>query len=157
MFGNGSVHKAIAHLSLLTTAIIGGGFAEPAWSSSLPQSAPQVMQIGGPRSIQASEDSVNGLAVIGLALAGSAAIGLGLSAVVERKRPGKLTWSPSTGGAVSRTASAAGFDQVSSSLQRKMLRLLHDDRGAANRLFAHTRLKYPGEAPNWRSRQILKL
>jgi hypothetical protein len=154
MSGNGSVHKFIANVSLLTTAIIGSGFAEPALSASLPQPVPQVMQVGG-RSVQETEDSVNGLAVVCIALAGSAAIGLGLSAIVERKRPSKLTWSPSTGGVVSRSASAAGFDQVSSNLQRKLLRLLHDDRGAANRLFAHTRLKYPGKAPNWYAEKII--
>ncbi|WAL58827.1 hypothetical protein [Thermocoleostomius sinensis] len=44
---------------------------------------------------------------------------------------------------------------MSSSLQRKLLRLLHDDRGAAQRLFAHTRLKYPGKSPNWYAEKII--
>ncbi|WAL58826.1 hypothetical protein [Thermocoleostomius sinensis] len=101
MSGNGSLHKLIANVSLLATTIIGGGFVEPALSVPASQSGlqpvPQVMQIGGSQAIQKSEDSVNGLAVIGIALAGSAAIGLGLSAIVDRKRPTKLMWSTSTG------------------------------------------------------------
>ncbi|HEY9659411.1 MAG TPA: hypothetical protein V6C65_13220, partial [Allocoleopsis sp.] len=39
------------------------------------------------------ENEVNGAAVLGIALAGSAAIGLGMSAVVERKRPASGSFS----------------------------------------------------------------
>jgi hypothetical protein len=159
MSGSGSVHQSVhqfvAKVSLLATTLIGGGLAEPVLSMPLPQPAPQVMQVGNPRSLQEADDSVNGLAVIGIALAGSAAIGLGLSAIVDRKRPARLSWGTSAGGAVSHSSSDASLNQVSSNLQRKMLRLLHDDRGAAQRLFAHTSLKYPGKSPNWYAEKII--
>ncbi len=109
-----------------------------------------------------AENEVDGAAVLGLALAGSAAIGLGLSAVVERKRPSSATSPhrvrpsrPSRPSSFRQSSPTANFDQVSHSLQAKLLRLLHDDRGAARRLFSYASLKYPGKAANWYAEKII--
>lgn len=34
-------------------------------------------------------------------------------------------------------------------LQRKLLRLLHNDRNTANRLISHTKKTHPNRSPNW--------
>jgi hypothetical protein len=147
----GSLHQFMAQ-SLLAAAVVGSGLVEPALSTPLPQPNLQMMQIGASRSDNAA-DQVNGLAVIGLALAGSAAIGLGLTAVVERKRSSRLSWG--TGNTSLTPSAPARLDQISSGLQRKLLRLLHDDQGAVKRLFTHMCLKYPGNTANWYAEKII--
>ncbi|NEQ27988.1 MAG: hypothetical protein F6K28_55165 [Microcoleus sp. SIO2G3] len=40
-------------------------------------------------------------------------------------------------------------EQADSQLQRKLLRLLHNDRNAANRLLAQVKLNHPNRSANW--------
>lgn len=40
-------------------------------------------------------------------------------------------------------------EQANSQLQRKLLRLLHNDRNTANRLLAQVKLNHPGRSANW--------
>jgi hypothetical protein len=41
------------------------------------------------------------------------------------------------------------FDRVSSRLRHRLLRLLHNDRRAASRLFTQATLKYPNQSADW--------
>lgn len=143
-----SRQKFATKVSLFSTALLSGllFIAEP--------SAPPPHLNSGHSYPTTAESEVNGAAVLGIALAGSAAIGLGMSAVVERKRPSTHSFSD-----VARSSrpspSQVSFEQVNRSLQSKLLRLLHDDRGAARRLFSYTSLKYPGKGANWYAEKII--
>lgn len=41
------------------------------------------------------------------------------------------------------------LEQASRKLQNKLLRLLHNDRGAASRLLSHVKMKNPNRSTNW--------
>ena len=136
---------------MLSTAIISGFLALVA-PATPPPLLPQQAQSAEPSQLTI-EDEVDGAKVLAIALAGSAAIGLVMSAVVEHQHPKQA----SQRGSFSSNSRHHGatFDQVSHSLRNKLLRLLHEDYGAASRLFAHTSVKYPGKAPNWYVEKII--
>lgn len=147
----GSFHQVATRVSLLTAAVLSGFLA----FSGLPTSTSRTAEPGNaPESLAIeAENEVNGAIVLAVALAGSAAIGVGLTAVVERPRSSsshRLPRNPATP-----HSSALSFAQVSHPLQRQLLRLLHDDRGAAHRLFVHASLKYPGNNPDWYAEKII--
>lgn len=146
----GSLHKVATRTSLLTTAVLSGFLAFSGLLSPAPRTA--IPGNGQENPVIEAESEVNGAIILAIALAGSAAIGVGLTAVVERDRPfvRQSSLSHST-----RQSSALSFGQVSRPLQHKLLRLLHEDRGAAHRLFVHASLKYPGKDPDWYAEKII--
>lgn len=145
-----SLHKAATRVSLLATAVLSGLLAFSALPSPSSRTAQPEPGQRSPSVVLA--DEVNGAVVLAIALAGSAAIGVGLTAIVERDRTSsrRLPLSNSRVRPV-----ALDFAQVSRPLQHKLLRLLHEDRGAAHRLFTHASLKYPGKHPDWYAEKII--
>lgn len=156
MSQTGSLHKAATKVSLLATTVLSGLLA----FSAMPESP---VRIAPPETEQRSAlveaaNEVNGAVVLAVALAGSAAVGVGLTAIVERDRASYQSPSASRRLSPRRTTTqpaALDFAQVSRPLQRKLLRLLHEDRGAAHRLFVHASLKYPGNHPDWYAEKII--
>ncbi|MEP0955116.1 hypothetical protein [Microcoleus sp. FACHB-1515] len=91
---------------------------------------------------------VNREAVLAIALGGSAAIGIGLSAAVNRNGNRKPSAQPDRFAAVS-------FDRVSRPLQQKLVRALHGDRPAAQRLFTQASFKTPGKSSDWYAEKVI--
>ena len=150
-----SLHKAATRVSLLATAVLSGLLAFSALPSPSARTAQPEPGQRSPAVVLA--DEVNGAVVLAIALAGSAAIGVGLTAIVERDRTSSYqTSSRRLPLSHSRVRPVAlDFAQVSRPLQHKLLRLLHEDRGAAHRLFTHASLKYPGKDPDWYAEKII--
>lgn len=142
--------QSAKRLSLLSTAFISGLLAVAAWSNSAPLPMPYLGN--GNAASEVETEEINGEAVLAIAIAGSAAIGVGMSAVVDHKRSQPSSYSPARRGTQSATVS---LDRVSRSLQHRMIRLLHEDYGAARRLLTYTSLKYPGHDANWYAEKII--
>ena len=47
------------------------------------------------------------------------------------------------------------FEHANRELQHKLLRLLHNDRGAAFRLLSHVKMKNPGKSTNWYFEKVI--
>jgi len=138
-----SVSKTSIQFSLLLSAIAGSLLAV----SSLPGSASstKLQQLGSSSAETPAE--VNRVAVLAIALGGSAAIGLGLSAVVDRQRRSQPS-RPARSNDVS-------LDRVSRPLRQKLVRSLHDDQATATRLFTQAQFKYPGKTPDWYAEKVI--
>lgn len=82
--------------------------------------------------------------LLGLAI-GAGAVGVALSARKDRK--------PFNSGSISSGLtsyqSSIRIEQASRKLQKKLLRLLHDDRDTANRLLSQVKTKNPHRAVDW--------
>ncbi|MBD2035878.1 hypothetical protein H6F76_12705 [Leptolyngbya sp. FACHB-321] len=94
------------------------------------------------------------VSVMAIAFGGSVAICLGANKLLDR---GQLQ--PSTqrsfGTTAFHPANGATFTQASRSLQRKLLRLVHDDHALAERLFTQATLRYAGNSPNWYVEKVI--
>lgn len=91
---------------------------------------------------------VNGAAVLAIAALGSAGIGVALTALHERNRPFKKHTN-------SRFNVPPGSPRASPKLQRKLLRLLHEDARVADRLITQASFRYPGKAPDWYVEKVI--
>lgn len=152
MSHTGSLHKAATRVSLLATAVLSGLLAFSALPSSSSRSP--LPELGQRSPTVEVGNEVNGEVVLAIALAGSAAVGVGLTAIVERNQSSASSRRLPLGNSRVQPA-ALDFAQVSRPLQHKLLRLLHEDRGAAHRLFAHASLKNPGKHPDWYAEKII--
>ena len=94
------------------------------------------------------------VSVMAIAFGGSVAICLGANKLLDR---GQLQSSThrSFATAAFHPANGATFTQASRSLQRKLLRLVHDDRALAERLFTQATLRYAGNSPNWYVEKVI--
>ena len=147
-------HRTAIATSLTTAAAIGGLVAAPVLSH-----APKPVehrQIYGTEANSTQLDSIQAIdqlginreAVLGVAFLGSAAIGMGLTAIQERNRPTRSN-------SISETKSAANLQSASPKLQQQLLRLLHEDRRAAARLTHQAQIKYPGHSANWYIEKVI--
>lgn len=151
--------KKATTLSLLATTLLTGWLGVLALQSPTPQilqrTESQRTGQAEPFRVEGTENGVNGEAILAIAIAGSAGIGLGLSALVERDRNSRQHSVQSSSRRGSTTAShqpalsSINVAQVRRPLQRKLLRLLNGDQKAATRLLTHTSLKYPGNTLDW--------
>ncbi len=139
-----SVSKTSIQFSLLLSAIAGSLLAV----SSLPGSASstELQQLASSSSAETPAE-VNRVAVLAIALGGSAAIGLGLSAVVDRQRRSQPSRPP--------RLHDVSLDRVSRPLRQKLVRSLHDDQATARRLFTQAQFKYPGKTPDWYAEKVI--
>ena len=92
------------------------------------------------------------ITIMAIAVASSVAICLGANKLLDR--PQRTGAHQSLKTALQRPGSIS-FNQASHSLQRKLLRLLHDDRPLAERLFTQATLKYSGNTPNWYVEKVI--
>lgn len=89
---------------------------------------------------------VNGAAVLAIAALGSAGIGVALTAAHERNRPSKKRLNRGT---------STNTIKANSKLQRKLLRLLHEDQRVADRLITQATFKYPGKSSDWYVEKVI--
>ena len=82
--------------------------------------------------------------MLGLAAVGGGAIGVALSAK-NANNPFNLSSRLSS----QSTEDTIRLDQASRELQKKLLRLLHDERDTANRLLSQIKIKNPNRSINW--------
>jgi hypothetical protein len=135
-----SLPKLIHPVSLVLAGIVGSVLVAEALPA--PQTEPQIMQLQA-RPIEKVEE-VNGAAVLGIATLGSAGVGIALTALHERDRRNRSSFQPQK---ISRKANPK--------LQRQLLRLLHEDHQAAERLVNYAALKNPGHNADWYVEKVI--
>jgi hypothetical protein len=106
-----------------------------------------LMQLTRPNTEEVQE--VNGAAVLAIAALGSAGIGVALTALHERNRP-SYKRTPKK-----RLGTPTHITKANSKLQRKLLRLLHEDVRTADRLITQASFRYPGKAPDWYVEKVI--
>lgn len=82
-------------------------------------------------------------------LLGLAAVGGGVAVAVSTKKalqPFKLN---------STSVGTIRIEQASGKLQKKLMRLLHDDRETANRLLSQAKLKHPNKSVDWYADKVI--
>lgn len=94
------------------------------------------------------------ISVMAIAFGGSVAICLGANKLLDRGQIQPST-QRSFGTTAFHSANGATFTQASRSLQRQLLRLVHDDRALAERLFTQATLRYAGNSPNWYAEKVI--
>jgi hypothetical protein len=145
MFRSVSLPKSATLLSLVATALVGSiGFAQ--FPSSQPEgfsSAQMANSEAAPWDMIRSSDR---FAVLATVATGGAAVGLALTTLHNRNRSPQRAFS-STG--------TGTLERVNPALQRKLLRLLHEDRSAAARLVAQAQLKNPGRSGDWYLEKVI--
>lgn len=146
--------KSVTKISLLVSAIAGSLITTSVFSTPALAVEAQAEQLANSRSTAPEITEVNRFAVMAIAFGSTVAISLGLNAVLDRKRSSHSVHSHSKSSSHN-SSSPASLNQVSRRLQRKLLRLLHEDQGAATRLFERASLKYPGEHPDWYVEKVI--
>lgn len=138
-----SLAKFTHPVSLLLAGIVSSVLVAEAMPASRPET---LMQLN--RSNTEEVQEVNGAAVLAIAALGSAGIGVALTALHERNRPSRKS-------ANSRFNVPTGSMRANPKLQRKLLRLLHEDARVADRLITQASFRYPGKAPDWYVEKVI--
>ena len=139
-----SLAKFTHLISLLLAGIVGSVLV----AEAMPAPRNEIlMQLTRPNTEEVQE--VNGAAVLAIAALGSAGIGVALTALHERNRPSrKRIYSD-------RFNAPTSSIRANSKLQRKLLRLLHEDQRVADRLIIQVTLKYPGKSLDWYVEKVI--
>lgn len=138
-----SLAKFTHPISLLLAGIVSSVLV----AEAMPAPSETLMQLTRPKSEEVQK--VNGAAVLAIAALGSAGIGVALTAVHERSRPANKRTSNR------RFSAPTNAPKASSKLQRKLLRLLHEDQRVADRLMTQSALKYPGKSSDWYAEKVI--
>lgn len=88
--------------------------------------------------------------ILGLAAVGGSAVGVILSA-----RKANNPFQPSSRPSPQSNENTIRLDQASRKLQKKLLRLLHDDQDTANRLLSQVKMKNPNKSSNWYVEKVI--
>ena len=140
-------------VSLGISAIVGSLLAASCASAVTTPSVPQSIQlVTATRS--AEVPLAERVSVMAIAFGGSVAICLGANKLLDRSQLQPSTHRPFATTAFHQ-ANGATFTQASRSLQRQLLRLVHDDRALAERLFTQATLKHAGNSPNWYVEKVI--
>jgi hypothetical protein len=132
----GSLARFTHPVSLVLTGVVSSLLLMEAMPA--PKAALMQMQPAG--EVREADGEVNGAAVLAIAALGSAGIGVALTTLHERNRTSKPLVS---------TRRITLTSAASPRLQRKLLRLLHEDQRVAERLIAQATIKHPGKTPDW--------
>jgi hypothetical protein len=139
MFNLGALARFTHPVSLVLTGIVGSLLV----AEAMPAPKADLMQLQ-PRTEEVRE--VNGGAVLAIAALGSAGIGIALTAAHELNRPKQRS-------SVRRNPPANL--KANPRLQRKLQRLLPEDRRIADRLIAQMALKHPGKSTDWYVEKVI--
>lgn len=154
MFHRASWPKSAKMLSLWVSAIAGSIIVTSSLSPSGLPGEIHAMQALGARPSPTEPVAINRVTVMAIAFGGAVGVCLGLNAVLDRKQS-----SQSARGALSRGSRSSqpygSLDQVSRPLRRKLLLLLHQDLGAANRLLMQASFKYPDKSAEWYAEKVI--
>lgn len=156
---NRPLNQAGFAAALMATTVLSTLFANPA-PQHAQASQPVLLTSANARIDRAGEPiGVNKEAILGLALAGSVAIGVGMTVIHRTMHP---NWANENLESISRRNRKSGnhpsgsqFHSANPRLQQRLIRLLHDDRDAASRLVAQAQLRYPGQSPNWYVEKVI--
>lgn len=98
--------------------------------------------------VQTVEPDYRSAVAWGIGAAGIGIVGLSYYASQQAtSKPSSSRFNRSSQSA--RFSNSTSFDQANHKLQRELLRLLHDDRQAANRLVAQVKRTHPERSINW--------
>ncbi|MBW4517267.1 MAG: hypothetical protein KME11_18830 [Timaviella obliquedivisa GSE-PSE-MK23-08B] len=131
-------------VSLLLAGIVSSVLVAEAMPAATSET---LMQLTRPNTEEVPE--VNGAAVLAIAALGSAGVGVALTALHERNRPSTKRTSNS------RFSIPSSSARANPKLQRKLLRLLHEDARVADRLITQASFRYPGKAPDWYVEKVI--
>jgi hypothetical protein len=139
--------------SLWGSAIAGSILAASLVSSPVSSVNSQTMQAIRIRPSPTEPTTINRVAVMAIAFGGAVGVCLGLNVALDRKRSPQPGWGASS--RAFRSSQSHRLDQVSRPLQRKLLLLLHQDLGAANRLLMQASFKYPDKSAEWYAEKVI--
>jgi hypothetical protein len=133
-----SFPKIVHPVSLILAGIVGSFLV----SEALPDRVQTLQQVSPIAPVEEVQE-VNGAVVLGVAALGSAGLGVALTAMHERNRRSLVQ------------PKAFKTGKANPKLQRQLLRLLHEDRQAAERLVNYATLKYPGHNADWYVEKVI--
>jgi hypothetical protein len=145
MFRFDGFSKSAAKASILIGAIAGSVFVASVFTSATSLESGN-RQLDAPPTYAKNSEADLG-AIVAIAAVSGVAIYLGVHATGNRNRPPSTRRSDAN--LSLHSSRGVSLDRASRSLQRQLLLLLHEDQGAAHRLFRQASLRYPGETPNW--------
>lgn len=145
--------KSATKFSLCTCALVSSILVTSFPSPGIASADPQLVQLESSRYATDETLPVDRLAVMAIALGSTVALGLTLNAVLARNNIVRRSRFRSS--TKSSRSSSKDFSQAKRSLQRQLLRLLHEDQATANRLFQQATLKYPGQTSNWYVEKVI--
>ena len=90
-------------------------------------------------------EKLGGAGIVLVSAIGAGAVGVALTARKDRE-PSKLGF---TSQSMSSKENSLRIEQASRKLQKKLLRLMHDDHNTANRLLAQVKAKNPYKSVDW--------
>lgn len=93
--------------------------------------------------------------ILGLAVLGGGAVAVGLSAKKAKNAVGLSSRQRSSFKSSLDEESTIRIEQASRQLQKKLLRLLHDERDTANRLLYQVKLKNPNRSVDWYVEKVI--
>lgn len=110
-----------------------------------------ILSTAMPRPVMAAEpNSASGSTDAAQIIAGLAIVGAGAGVIAYSAKQG---YSPQSAGYLAhhsgRSTQLPASGQANPRLQKKLLRLLHNDRNAAHRLLSHVQQTHPDRSPNW--------
>ncbi|MCU0567843.1 MAG: hypothetical protein MUF49_14735 [Oculatellaceae cyanobacterium Prado106] len=163
-------------LLLLVTGLVGSVFAaQVLHASNLPAESELAFRSQSPTEITRTQfdelgplvlsdvEEVNGVAVLAIATLGAAGAGAALTAMHEHKRSSNAATRDRLNALIGKESYPASRKEpvavrvtaADSKLQRKLLRLLHEDRRAADRLLTQAEIKNPGKSANWYLEKVI--
>lgn len=150
-----SFSKLVPKFSLLAGVIFGSLLVAsnlfPSSSLRNSQSSQFIDSYESPQQVE----PVNRGAVLALAFGASAAVCLGANAMLDRKRSLTIANQPHSNSSSQTRPPENMLRGLNTSLQRKLLLLLHQDQKAAERLLKQVTLKFPGQSPNWYGEKVI--
>lgn len=139
-----SLTKFTHPVSLLLAGLVGSVLMVEATPAPTSESLMQITRFD-----TEEVQEVNGAAVLAIAALGSAGIGVALTTFHDRNRPSSKRISRN------RLTTPTSSTRANPKLQRKLLRLLHEDARIADRLITQASFKYPGKAPDWYVEKVI--
>lgn len=141
--------RSLSVSALITAGAIGGLVAGVDISGNPLVNHATQMQLMEPNQPRSQSDSGLGL-LLAIAVVG------GVGATVYRGRNRSHSFeSKGKHYHLDQATSPNQLSQLNGTLQHKLLRQLHGDRAAANRLLVHTKLKYPDRSMSWCAEKVI--
>lgn len=121
--------------------------------ASDPHDIPAILTVDSADHTLEDTPRVNPGMVLGLTALGIAAVGAALNA--KGSNSSKLSSIPHFNSKSTASPGTIRIDQASRHLQKKLLRLLHDDRDTANRLLSQAQRKNPHRSVDWYTDKVI--
>lgn len=148
---NSSLHKSLTSFSLLFIGAMGSLLTVPILLANPLQVEQSVTQLidSSTNIPEVVEEVGEGRIVLGLLAVG------GVAGVVLGTTKAKNHFPSSSSSSYKSKESTIRIEQASRELQRKLLRLLHNDSDTANRLLSQVKMKNPNRSINWYVEKVI--